>query len=105
MGATYLLPRLVGPARAAELLLTGKTLTADQALQIGLVNEVYATADLLGAAEKWADQIASAAPLAVAHTKKTLTFALDQTFEELLDAEAHAQASEYGTADLAEGIR
>lgn len=71
-GATWLLPRLVGDARASELLLTGRILDADEALAWGLVSSVHAPDDLLDAAHALADRIARNDPLATRSTKRAL---------------------------------
>ncbi|MFE7844034.1 enoyl-CoA hydratase/isomerase family protein [Microbacterium sp. NPDC057407] len=71
-GATWRLPRLVGDARAAELLLTGRILDADEALAWGLVSSLHDPDDLLPAAHALADRIATADPLATRHTKTAL---------------------------------
>jgi enoyl-CoA hydratase len=105
MGATYLLPRLIGPAAAAELLLTGRPVDADEALRLGLVNQVHARDGLDAAARALAAQIVAAAPQAVAQTKATLAGALDRDLDEALAREADAQAVDFGTADLAEALQ
>jgi enoyl-CoA hydratase len=102
MGATHLLPRLVGPGVAAELLLTGRTIDAEEALRIGLVNEVVD--DALAAARAKAAAIATAAPVAVQQTKSSLRGAFNRTLDDSLEAEARAQAVDYGTEDLIAGI-
>jgi len=72
-GSTWILPRLVGMSRAAELLLTGRMLSATEALAWGLVSRVVPDADLLGVAQEMAAEIATAAaPHAVALTKQLL---------------------------------
>lgn len=71
-GATWRLPQIVGEARAAELLLTGRVLTADEALDWGLLSAVHSPADLLSAAHAIADRIAANDPLATRHTKRAL---------------------------------
>jgi enoyl-CoA hydratase len=105
MGATLMLPRLVGPARASELLLSGKTIDADEALRIGLVNAVVPRAELETTALAFAKEIAQAAPLAVAATARALRAWTTQELDAALDAEAAAQATCYASADLAEGVR
>jgi len=104
MGATWLLPRLIGPSRATELLLTGRTLVADEAAAMGLVHQVHSEAQLEGAVRALADEIASAAPVAVAQTKATLLGSFDRTLDESLEEEASAQAVDFVTADLKEAI-
>ena len=71
-GATWRLPEIVGHARASELLLTGRILTADEALAWGLVSSLHAADDLLAAAHAIADRIAANDPLATRHTKTAL---------------------------------
>ncbi|MFK4759495.1 enoyl-CoA hydratase/isomerase family protein [Microbacterium sp. ZW T5_45] len=71
-GATWRLPEIVGEARAAELLLTGRTLDAEEALRWGLVSAVHPADELLPAAHAIADRIALADPLATQHTKRAL---------------------------------
>jgi len=71
-GATWRLPELVGDARAAELLYTGRILSADEALAWGLLSAVHPAAELMDAAHALADRIAGNDPLAVRHTKTAL---------------------------------
>ena len=105
MGATYLLPRLIGPAAANELLLTGRAIDAEQALRLCLVSEVHPRDALDGAARALAAQIAAAAPLAVAGTKATLAAAIDRELASALDREAAAQAIDFSSADLREALQ
>lgn len=72
-GASYRLPRLVGDARAAELLLTGRILTGDEALAWGLLSSLHEPDALPQAAAALADRIAALDPLAVRHTKTAFT--------------------------------
>jgi enoyl-CoA hydratase len=71
-GATWRLPEIVGDARASELLLTGRTLDAEEALRWGLVSSLHAAEELLAAAHEIADRIAANDPLATRHTKRAL---------------------------------
>lgn len=104
MAGTWNLPRLVGPARAAELLFTGRLVPAAEALSIGLVNGVFAPDQVLGGVMVLAAQIAEGAPNAVRSTKALLRQAEDLPLEDALGAEAHAQAMCFASQDLAEGI-
>jgi enoyl-CoA hydratase/carnithine racemase len=70
--STWLLPRTIGGARAAELLLTGRLLSAREALEAGLVSRVVPDAELLPAARALGAEIAAAAPVSVALTKRLL---------------------------------
>ncbi len=104
MGATHFLPRLVGPARAAELLLSGRIVTGADAVGLGLVNAAFPRDALLDEARRLARDIASAGPVAVAQTLESLRDPLARTLEQSLEGEARAQAIDYTTADLREGI-
>ena len=76
-GATWRLPQIVGEARAAELLLTGRQLSATEALAWGLLSSLHEPDDLLAAAHAVADRIAANDPLATRHTKAALLAAPD----------------------------
>lgn len=104
MAATWNLPRLVGPAIAAELLYTGRLFTAEEALAMGLANRVAAS-DFDATVDEFAAQIAEAAPLAVAGVKATLRGTFDRSIDDALMREASAQEKTFLTADAAEGIR
>ena len=71
-GATWRLPEIIGHARASELLLTGRILTADEALAWGLVSSLHEPDELVPAAVAIADRIAANDPLATRHTKTAL---------------------------------
>jgi enoyl-CoA hydratase/carnithine racemase len=81
-GGTWLLPRLVGYAKAAEIAFTGRTLSAKECLDLGLVNQVVADAELPDAARAMAVEIAGNAPLAVRATKRMMRMAESETFEQ-----------------------
>ena len=104
MAATWTLPRIVGPALAAELLYTGRLLDGAEAERVGLVNRAVPAADVLEEAMALARSIAESAPQAVRGTKRSLEGSLDRTLEEQLDREAAEQALCYESADLAEGL-
>ncbi len=81
-GGTWLLPRMIGYAKAAELFFTGRTLDAAEAERLGLVSRVVDDADLLGEAMGLAAEISANAPLAVAAAKRMMRMAETETFEQ-----------------------
>jgi enoyl-CoA hydratase/carnithine racemase len=104
MGATWTLPRLVGPAHAADLLLTGRTIDGDEAARIGLVNRCTPRATVLEDALRLARELAAGAPLAARGTRHALARSLDATLDDQLDFEAARQAECYETRDMQEGL-
>ncbi len=105
MAATYLLPNAVGEANARELLLTGRTVQADEARQLGLVSRVFPAADFDSAVADIALGIAATAPIASRYTTLALRDGGHHDFESCLQWEALAQPVTLATADLQEGIR
>jgi len=103
-GATWFLPRLVGPAKAAELALTGESLSAADAERLGLVAKVVPAATLLEEARALAGRLASGAPRAIALTKRALNRSWDTTLEESLEYEAYLQGIVGATDDHREGL-
>jgi enoyl-CoA hydratase/carnithine racemase len=79
-GGTWFLPRMIGWAKAAELIFTGRTLSADESLQWGLANEVAADGDLQARARAVAAEIAANAPLAVQASKRMMRAGLSEAF-------------------------
>jgi enoyl-CoA hydratase/carnithine racemase len=80
-GGTWLLPRLVGWHKAAEITLFGRKLGADELLRLGLANTVVPDAELDDTVASWAAQVAAQPPLAVRAAKRTMHHGLDTTFE------------------------
>ena len=103
-GATWLLPRLIGGAKAAELALTGAALSAADAERLGLVLRVVPAGELAAAAQALAAHLAEGAPRALALTKRALAASWDATLEEQLETEADFQGEAGATADHAEGV-
>ena len=103
-GATWLLPRLVGAARAAEMAFVGDPVSADEARRIGLVSRVVPPDDLMAEARALADRVAAGAPLAVALTKGALERAATIDLDEALEGEAKLQGIAGAAADHAEGL-
>jgi enoyl-CoA hydratase/carnithine racemase len=104
MGATWNLPRIVGPAHAADLLFTGRILDGAEAERIGLVNRAVDGEAVLPEAMEMARAMALSGPFAVRGTKRALARSLDSDLVGQLDFEAHQQSLCYETADLGEGL-
>ena len=102
MAATYLLPEVVGLARAREMLLTGRRVTAQEAYDIGLVSGV--ADDVVAHALEVARGIAGSAPIAVRLTKAALAYAGHHSIDAALDWEGLAQPVTMASADLREGL-
>jgi 2-(1,2-epoxy-1,2-dihydrophenyl)acetyl-CoA isomerase len=103
-GATWLLPRLVGAAKAAELALTTDPLSARDAERFGLVARVVPVESVVAEARALAARLAAGAPRALALTKRALEASWDATLAEQLETEADLQGEAGATADHAEGI-
>jgi len=103
-GATWLLPRLVGSAWAAEMAFVGDPVSADEALRIGLVSRVVPAEELLAEARALADRVAAGAPLATSLTKGALERGATIDLDEALEGEARLQGIAGTTADHAEGL-
>ncbi len=104
MAATYLLPNAVGEANARELLLTGRTVEAQEARELGLVSRVFGADTFLAEVDEIAVGIAATAPIASRYTKLALRDGGHQDFESCVQWEALAQPITLATADLQEGI-
>ena len=104
-GLTQRLPRLIGPALARDMLLTGRTLTAQEALNAGLVNRVVAANALAGTAAEIAEQIVAAAPIAARYAKEAVAAAGDLPLAQGLRLEADLSIILQSTEDRAEGLR
>lgn len=103
-GGCWLLPRVVGHAKAAELALTGDTIDAEEALRIGLVSRVVSPDELLPEALKLAGRIAANPPQVLRWTKQLLQQARTGTLDEALDAAGRLQGLAHHTADHAEAV-
>ena len=103
-GATWLLPRLVGPSRAMAMSLLNEPVAAAEAERIGLVLRVVPGAALLEDAQAVARQLVESAPVGIALTKRALNAAFDRDLEAALAYEAYLQDLAGRTADHAEGI-
>ena len=105
MAATYLLPNVVGEAHARDLLLTGRTVLADEAMRLGLVSGVLPAEGFLDTVRGTASGIAATAPIASRLTTVALRGGGHADFETALQWEALAQPVTLATEDLQEGIR
>jgi 2-(1,2-epoxy-1,2-dihydrophenyl)acetyl-CoA isomerase len=104
-GGAYLLPRLVGPQKAKELMFFGDFLSAKDAEQLGLVNKVVADRDLEVHAREWAEKLAEGPTRALSLTKWLVNRSLESSRAEAFDDEALAQELNMGTLDAQEGVR
>jgi enoyl-CoA hydratase len=104
-GGTQRLARELGNGRALEMMLTGKIVGAEEALQIGLINRVVAGGELLAEAEALAVEIARLAPLAIRACLKAVTRGADLPLAEGLALEAKLFAALFATEDMREGTR
>ena len=102
MGATYLLPRIVGLAKATELLMTGDFISAGEAERIGLYNRVVPRDQLAAATREFAEKLAHGPALGLAKTKEMLNRETHMSFAAALEAEAVAQALCMQTPDFKE---
>jgi len=103
-GASWLLPRIVGPAHAAELALLGDGVDAAEALRMGLVSRVVPGDRLMPEARAMAERLAEGAPLAMALTKEALQRSMTISLDEALEGEAKLQGIAGASADHAEGL-
>ncbi|WP_326581997.1 enoyl-CoA hydratase-related protein [Streptomyces sp. NBC_00481] len=103
-GGAYLLPRLVGPQRAKELMFFGDALSAADAERLGLVNRVVAAQDLEKTAREWAERLAAGPTRALALTKHLVNASLDTDRATAFAAEAAAQEINMTTRDAQEGV-
>ncbi|WP_328739772.1 enoyl-CoA hydratase-related protein [Streptomyces erythrochromogenes] len=103
-GGAYLLPRLVGPQKAKELMFFGDAVPAAEAERLGLVNRVVPAEELQAAAREWAERLAQGPTRALAMTKQLVNASLDGDRAAALAAEATAQEINMATADANEGV-
>jgi enoyl-CoA hydratase len=105
MGSEYFLSQLVGPSRALELLMTGDILTAEEALQVGLVNKVVPLKKLKEYVTKFAGGIAAMPASPIRVIKESIYSAMGSTLTDVLRKEASHQAGFFQTNYPREGIR
>ncbi len=104
-GGTQRLPRLIGKGKALELILTAETISAEEALEIGLVSQVVPQENLASAVEALAQTMTSKAPIALRFVKEAINKGLDLTLDQGLRLEADLYFLLHTTADRTEGIK
>jgi enoyl-CoA hydratase/carnithine racemase len=103
-GGTYALPRLVGLAKALELMLTGDLVEADESLRLGLISRILPQESAEADALAFATKLAAGAPRVHAHVKRALYAALDGTLEDALARERKGQVELLKSRDFMEGV-
>jgi len=103
-GATWLLPRLVGVARAKELLLLGRELTGAEAAEWGMIHRAVPAADLDAAADALVDRLATGPTVAIGITKRSIHRALEGSLAEALETEANGLELSSRSPDFKEGL-
>jgi enoyl-CoA hydratase len=104
MAATWILPRLAGPAVAAELLYSSRLVDGREATRLGLANRCLPAREVVSSARELAGEIAACAPLAVRGVKRALERSLGASLEDQLSFEASEQAVCFESEDVHEGI-
>jgi 2-(1,2-epoxy-1,2-dihydrophenyl)acetyl-CoA isomerase len=103
-GSTFMLPRLIGLGKAMEMCMTGAKIDANEALRLGIVNQVVPAAELDAAVAKLASRLASLPSRAIALTKRLLNQSANNDLDAQLEAEAFDQETAGRTADHYEGV-
>ncbi|MFB5284947.1 enoyl-CoA hydratase [Peribacillus sp. Hz7] len=104
-GGTQRLPRLVGEAKAKEMMFTGEPISMDEALRIGLVNQVVPSGEGMTVAYKVAQKIAGYSLQALSRIKRAVDEGMDQDFDAALEREAHLFGEVFQTEDVKEGVQ
>ncbi len=104
-GSTWLLPRLIGRARAIELSLLGERLPAETALAWGLVNRVFDDAALMEETRRLAHELAAGPTVALGLTRRLYWESAENSYERQLDLECRSQRIAGATEDFREGVK
>jgi 2-(1,2-epoxy-1,2-dihydrophenyl)acetyl-CoA isomerase len=105
MAAFYTLPRLVGMAKAKELMLTARRVNAEEALRLGLVHSLYDPADLPAQARRFAGRFKGASAQALGQTKRLLHKSFETPYATMMELEANGQAVASATPEHVEAVR
>ena len=104
-GGTWLLPRLIGWAKTAELYYRARTLNAEEALEMGLVNAVVPAEELMDTAMQWAQEVADNAPMAVQTTKRMMRMGLEESYDTAVDHLMVHLNGMFQSEDFEEGLK
>ena len=104
-GGTYFLPRIVGMAKACELIWSGKMIDAEEALNLGIVSQLAEPEELMNATLEMAQSFAAGPPIAIQLAKRAMYKAQETDLREALEFETFAQNIAKDTGDAKEGIR
>ncbi|XOV85003.1 MAG: enoyl-CoA hydratase/isomerase family protein [bacterium] len=104
-GGTWLLPRLVGWAKAAELYYRGRTIDAQESLEIGIVNAVVPNDKLMETARQWAQDVAENAPVAVQTTKRMMRMGMEESYDTAVDHLMVHLSGLFQSEDFKEGLQ
>lgn len=104
-GGTWLLPRLVGWAKAAELYYRGRTIDAQESLEIGIVNAVVPNDQLMDTAREWAQDVADNAPVAVQTTKRMMRMGMEESYDTAVDHLMVHLSGLFQSEDFKEGLQ
>ena len=105
LGSTYLLPRIVGTARACELMLTGKMFEARECERMGLLNDIVPASELRKRVLEMAEEMKKCAPLSLQHIRQSIYNGAAASFEEQVLHERFVVESLYRTRDHADAVQ
>jgi enoyl-CoA hydratase/carnithine racemase len=103
-GGTQRLPRLIGVSKALELMITGDTVSPEEALHLGLVNRLYSSEGLMGQSEAFAERLADGAGVAIQHIKQAIYDGIELPLDEGLARERQLIEPLFETEDAREGF-
>ena len=104
-GGTWLLPRLIGWGKAAELYYRARTVEAEECLEMGLINTIVPGDELMSTAMQWAEEIADNAPMAVQTNKRMMRMGLEESYDTAVDHLMVHLAGMFQSEDFQEGVQ